>query len=260
MNLLTQSLNPSAAETYGTRYNLYNATFENLWPFGSGKPVIVTYRKDDHKESMTSYNKIEYLVDGPKKSDQVLIIAHGAGAPMDSDWMNDVASQISAAGIKTVRFEFPYMVERRESGKKRPPNTKKVMLETWHQVVSDWSTEQKIYLSGKSMGGRMASLMIDEVCAAGLICFGFPFHAPGKPPKDRLDHLKNLRTKTLIIQGERDSMGNRDEVSEYEVSKKIKFHWLEDGDHSFKPRKKSGFTQEEHVGSACQAAIKFMSC
>ncbi|MBV1880194.1 MAG: dienelactone hydrolase family protein [Pseudomonadales bacterium] len=202
--------------------------------------------------------EINYLVNGPSDAAITLIMAHGAGAAMDSDWMNDVSNQIAEAGIKTVRFEFPYMVERRSTGKKRPPNTQKILLGTWKKVASDWKEEKRLFLSGKSMGGRMASLIIDDVSAAGMICFGFPFHAFGKPPKNRIDHLKNLSSKLLIIQGERDTMGTQEEVSEYDLSKAIEIHWLKDGDHSFKPRKKSGFTHEEHITSACRAAVEFM--
>jgi len=214
------------------------------------KPLGSTY---------TMSEKIKYLIEGPKNPKQTIILAHGAGAPMDSDWMNSVAAYLAEADIRTARFEFPYMVERRETGKKRPPNPQKVLLGTWSQAVADWNCENKLFLSGKSIGGRMASLMADNAKGvAGVICFGFPFHALGKPTNNRIDHLKTLKTKTLIIQGTRDTMGTQEEVAEYELSEAVQLHWLEDGDHSFKPRKKSGFTQEQHIESACQAAIKFM--
>tara|TARA_Y100000296_G_scaffold73925_1_gene91922 strand:+ start:92 stop:703 length:612 start_codon:yes stop_codon:yes gene_type:complete len=193
------------------------------------------------------------------KFERTFIMAHGAGAPMDSDWMNDLTKLLVKEEIRVVRFEFPYMAERRDNGKKRPPNTQKVLLETWREVFEAQSKKSKcLYIGGKSMGGRMASLVADELKPKGLIGLGFPFHAPGKEPKDRIDHLKDIKTKTLIIQGTRDSMGKKEECLSYPLSKKIKFHWLEDGDHSWKPRKLSGYTLENHLQSAAQAIAKFM--
>jgi len=205
--------------------------------------------------------KSDLVTLGPKSSKKVFIFAHGAGAPMDSDWMNDISEMLKEHGIKTVRFEFPYMAERRETGKKRPPNPQKLLLETWREVIALYK-DHDIYIGGKSMGGRMASLVADEEKVKGLICLGFPFHAPGKfdptDPKGRVEHLKSIKTKTIILQGERDSMGNSEGVSQYTLSKKIKIHWLEDGDHSLKPRKRSGFTLEAHIEKACEIIAKFM--
>lgn len=194
-----------------------------------------------------------------RKFERIFVMAHGAGAPMDSDWMNELTQALGKREIQVIRFEFPYMQQRRETGVKRPPNTKKVLLESWQQVFEKVSSKSSsLYIGGKSMGGRMASLLADELGAQGLIGLGFPFHAPGKEPGDRIDHLKKIRTKTLIIQGTRDPMGKKEECLSYPLSKKIKFHWLDDGDHSWKPRKKSGYTLEEHIESAATAIDKFM--
>ena len=197
--------------------------------------------------------------DGTKHKD-IFILAHGAGAPMDSDWMNDLTKLLVKKEIQVIRFEFPYMAERRETGKKRPPNTKKVLFETWREVFNKVSKTAKgpIFIGGKSMGGRMASLLADELKPSGLIGLGFPFHAPGKEPGERIEHLKSLKTPTLIIQGTRDSMGTQEECRSYPISKKIQFHWLEDGDHSWKPRKKSGFTLEEHMENAASEIASFI--
>lgn len=191
----------------------------------------------------------------------IFIMAHGAGAPMDSDWMNALTDELVSREIQVIRFEFPYMIERREKGTKRPPNPKKVLLETWAEVfekVKKSSPDSPLFVGGKSMGGRMASLIADEMKPNGLIGLGFPFHAPGKDPKDRIDHLKSLKSPTLIVQGTRDPMGCREDCDSYELSKKIQFYWLEDGDHSWKPRKKSGFTLEEHLSSAADQILAFI--
>ncbi len=186
-------------------------------------------------------------------------MAHGAGAPMDSDWMNDLTESLVKREIQVIRFEFPYMQERRDTGKKRPPNPQKILLDCWREVYQQVNKKSStIYIGGKSMGGRMASLIADELKPLGLIGLGFPFHAPGKDPGSRIDHLLALKTKSLIIQGTRDSMGTKEDCLSYSLSKKIKFCWLEDGDHSWKPRKSSGHSLREHIEVAADAIDKFM--
>lgn len=200
--------------------------------------------------------KKDLLIKGPKSSNRIFVLTHGAGAPMDSDWMNQVTELLTKKGIQVIRFEFPYMNERRSTGKKRPPNPMKVLQQTWKDVLE--ITGKDIYIGGKSMGGRVASLIADELKPKGLICLGFPFHAPGKEPKDRISHLESLKTKTLILQGERDSMGTKEEISSYNLSSKIKVIFLEDGDHSLKPRKKSGFDLNSHLEKAAEEINKFI--
>lgn len=205
------------------------------------------------------------LIDGPKSAALTLALAHGAGAPMDSDWMNAVAGAIADTGVRVVRFEFPYMNERRETGKKRPPNPERVLLETWRDVITELGAHTLV-IGGKSMGGRMASMvaaaMETEGIALdqrvrGLICLGYPFHPPGKPEKLRTEHLEALMTPTLICQGTRDALGTRAEIEEYRLSKAIDFCWLEDGDHGFKPRKASGRTEAQNWNQALDAIKAF---
>ena len=199
----------------------------------------------------------DYLIDGSKSAPLTLALAHGAGAPMDSDWMNLVAAAVAAKGFRVVRFEFPYMAERRETGKKRPPNPARILEETWRAVIADLGAE-KLVIGGKSMGGRIASMVADDAGVRGLVCLGYPFHPPGRPEKLRTEHLAALKTPTLICQGARDPFGTKDEVPGYTLSKKIKVHWAPDGDHGLKPRKKSGFTEEENIAAAVDAICAFM--
>jgi len=193
------------------------------------------------------------------KFKRIFIMAHGAGAPMDSEWMNELTKELVKKEIQVIRFEFPYMDEIRKTGKKRPPNPQRVLLETWREVYAKVAARSGcIFIGGKSMGGRMASLIADELKPKGFIGLGFPFHAPGKDPKDRIDHLKTMKTRSLILQGTRDSMGSKEDCLSYDLSKKIKFCWLEDGDHSWKPRKSSGLSLGQHIHSAANAIDKFM--
>lgn len=189
-----------------------------------------------------------------------LILAHGAGAPMDSGFMNLMAGKLAARGVGVVRFEFPYMAQRRIDGSKRPPNPKPKLLECWRQVYEqvDPLVQGTLAIGGKSMGGRMASLLADELGASALVCLGYPFYAAGKPEKPRTEHLADLRTPTLIVQGERDALGNRLAVEGYALSRHIELCWLVAGDHDLKPLKASGFSHEQHVEAAAEAVAGFL--
>jgi predicted alpha/beta-hydrolase family hydrolase len=92
----------------------------------------------------------------------------------------------------------------------------------------------------------------------GLVCLGYPFHPPGKPEKQRTEHLAALRTPTLILQGERDTFGTREEVEGYDLSPAIRVAYLPDGDHGFKPRKASGHTEAENIKSAARLTADFI--
>lgn len=186
------------------------------------------------------------------------MLAHGAGAPMDSDFMNRIAQGVSESGIQVVRFEFPYMQERRLTGKKRPPDRQPVLIDCWEKVIADCCDSQRIVIGGKSMGGRMASLVAAQQQVRGLVCLGYPFHPQGKPEKLRTEHLANIASPSLIIQGERDALGNRQEVESYQLPENIQINWMPDGDHDLKPRVKSGFTHQENIAKAVTALVQFV--
>ncbi|WP_313201872.1 alpha/beta family hydrolase [Pseudomonas sp.] len=189
-----------------------------------------------------------------------LILAHGAGAPMDSDFMDEIAQKLAALGVGVIRFEFPYMAERRNGGGKRPPNPQKVLLECWREVYRQVRplVTGRLAIGGKSMGGRMASLLADELGADALVCLGYPFYAVGKPQKPRVEHLAELKTRTLIVQGERDALGNREAVEGYALSPAIEVSWLVAGDHDLKPLKASGFSHEQHLQAAAEKVAGFL--
>jgi predicted alpha/beta-hydrolase family hydrolase len=168
---------------------------------------------------------------------------------MDSTFMNVMAAGLAERGLRVARFEFPYMAARRRQGRGGPPDREPILRETWLQVVERLGRERLI-IGGKSMGGRIASLIADEANVAGLVCLGYPFHPVGKPDQLRVKHLLTIKTPTLIVQGERDSFGSRDEVAAYSLPAGIRIHWLTDGDHSFKPRKKSGVTEDQNRDAA----------
>jgi predicted alpha/beta-hydrolase family hydrolase len=108
------------------------------------------------------------------------------------------------------------------------------------------------------MGGRMASLLADELGADALVCLGYPFYAAGKPEKPRVEHLTGLNTPTLIVQGERDALGNRETVQLYVLSPAIEVMWLAAGDHDLKPLKASGLSHGQHLEAAADKVAAFL--
>lgn len=202
-------------------------------------------------------DKTGLIFDGPADGPTV-VLAHGAGAPMDSPFLNVMAAGLGAAGLRVARFEFPYMRRRREEGKRGAPDREPALRAAWKEVIAELGGGERLVIGGKSMGGRMASLVADEVGARGLVCLGYPFHPPDKPDRLRTAHLQDLRTPTLIVQGTRDPLGTREDVAGYALSPAIRIVWLEDGDHSFKPRASSGFKEKQHLESAVAAVAEFV--
>jgi predicted alpha/beta-hydrolase family hydrolase len=193
----------------------------------------------------------DFLFDGPEKAATTILLAHGAGAPMDSASMTATAQALAAAGFRVARFEFGYMAARRSGQRKPPPRAESVQPE-YVAAISALGAKGKLIIGGKSMGGRVASMiadtMLDKGEIAGLLCLGYPFHPPEKPQQLRTAHLAGLKTPTLIVQGTRDPFGTPDEVAGYQLSKAIELFWLEDGDHDLKPRKSiSGFSTADHL-------------
>lgn len=184
---------------------------------------------------------------------------------MDSDWMNRMCALLAERGIRTARFEFAYMAARRTGSRKPPPRAETLMGEYRAAVdaVRAASGASAVAIGGKSMGGRVASLVADELHASGgvaaLVCLGYPFHPPGSPEKLRTAHLERLDTPTLIVQGTRDPFGTREEVPGYPLDPRIRVHWLSDGEHEFKPRVKiSGHTHAEHLAGAADQVATFL--
>ncbi|AHG40278.1 esterase [Pseudomonas syringae CC1557] len=189
-----------------------------------------------------------------------LVLAHGAGAPMDSSFMNDMVAHLATQGVSVLRFEFPYMAQRREGGSKRPPNPQAQLLDCWREIYASVrsSIKGRLAVGGKSMGGRMASLIADELQVDALVCLGYPFYAVGKPDKPRVAHLAELKTPTLIVQGERDALGNRDAVEGYTLSGAIHVHWLPTANHDLKPLKVAGVSHDQCLAESAREIARFL--
>ena len=177
---------------------------------------------------------------------------------MDSPFMQRVAEGVAAAGVRVIRFEFPYMQRRRETGKRGAPDPPRILMQSFRDAIEEAGGNQ-IVIGGKSMGGRIASMVADDAGVRGVVCLGYPFHPPGKAEKTRTKHLETIRTPTLILQGTRDSFGSPEEVRIYKLSSAVRIEWIEDGDHSFKPRARSGRTEADNVGAAVALVAGFIA-
>jgi predicted alpha/beta-hydrolase family hydrolase len=177
---------------------------------------------------------------------------------MDTPFMTFFAEGLGRAGHRVARFEFPYMAERRTSGASKPPDRAPVLIDTWQKVITEVGASTLV-IGGKSMGGRIATMIADETKVRGLLCLGYPFYGAGRKDKPRVEHLKTLATPTLICQGTRDPLGDKEAVSELQLSPAIRLHWAEDGDHDLKPRQASGRSHEDNLAEALDAAAAFLS-
>lgn len=200
---------------------------------------------------------IDTRVDGPETAEATYLFAHGAGAGMDHPFMTRVAELLGARGIRVVRFEFPYMTARRAGGKRGAPDRLPVLLDSWRQVLREHAGT-RVFIGGKSMGGRIATMIADETAVAGVVCFGYPFHPPGKPEQLRTAHLATIETPVLILQGERDPFGTSAEVATYPLSPSVRVEWVRDGDHSLAPRRSAGVSTAANVEAATAVAASFM--
>lgn len=209
---------------------------------------------------------IDLLHSGPADAEARLLLAHGAGAPMDSPFLDTFAAALAARGMAVTRFEFAYMAARRREGRKKPPPRADRLLDEYRSTVTrvcaSAGRRQRLYIGGKSMGGRVASMIADECHearqVAGLVCLGYPFHPPNKPEQLRTAHLETLRCPALIVQGDRDPFGGRAEVEAMALSGAIDLHWASDGDHDLAPRGASGFTRRGNLAAAADAVAAFM--
>ncbi|UWU32147.1 alpha/beta hydrolase (plasmid) [Rhizobium sp. WSM1274] len=199
-----------------------------------------------------------FLLQGPQDARFTILLAHGAGAPMDSASMTAAANALAGVGFRVARFEFAYMAARRTSEGRKPPPRAETLNPEYEAAIAELGASGPPIIGGKSMGGRVASMVADDLHRrgkiAGLLCLGYPFHPPGQPGKLRTGHLTGLTTPALICQGTRDEFGTRDEVSGYDLSDRIEILWLEDGDHDLKPRKSiSGFSSADHLAAMAKA-------
>lgn len=203
-----------------------------------------------------------WVITGLEASRARFVCAHGAGAGMHTAFLEAIARLLAERGIATLRFEFAYMAARRGGGSRRPPPPRADRLaDEFSAAVAAAPGRAPLLIGGKSMGGRVASMVADKLytqgSVSGLVCLGYPFHPPNRPTQLRTAHLEKLTCPTLIVQGERDPFGTRTEVEAMSLSSAICFHWAGDGDHDLGPRGGSGHTRRDNLAAAADAVAKF---
>ncbi len=219
---------------------------------------------------MSEWLGTDCLYDAAQEPLALLLLAHGAGAAMDSDFMNAMAAALASQSVAVLRFEFPYMQRRRYEQRQFPPDRAPKLLSAFaarveqaHSLAGELcgavNESLPLWIGGKSMGGRMASMLAAEGADIdGVVALGYPFHPVGKPEKTRIAHLPDLAVPMLICQGERDPFGKPDEVAGYGLSEQVYMHWLPVGDHDFKPLKRSGLKQQDLIQESARASAAFM--
>ena len=200
---------------------------------------------------------IPLLCDGPASAPVTLVLAHDAGAPMDSPFMQAIAEGLGERGIRVVRFEFAYMAARRLHGRRAPPDPIPAPEARFTEVVRRLAPK-RLYVGGKSMGSRVAVHVADALGARGVIALGYPFHPPRRPEALRVAPLHALGTPCLILQGTRDPLGTPAEIGSYQLPERVVLHYLPDGDHDLAPRARSGRTHAQNLAEVLARMEAFM--
>ncbi len=225
-------------------------------------PTQLTKKSLNFKVS-EKIGEVSALFYSPAKAKSVLVFAHGAGAGMKNKFMEETAVCLAENGIATLRFNFPYM----ENGKKMPDN-KAVCSATIKAAVEKavkLSPKLPIFAGGKSFGGRMTSTAASEGMLPnikGIVFFGFPLHAPGKPSNERAEHLHNVTTPMLFLQGSRDALAALDLLKPVckKIGKLAELFLIEGADHSFHCPKEYGLKDKDVIEMICKEIKRWMAC
>jgi len=200
------------------------------------------------------------LIHGSKKANNILILAHGAGSPMDSEFMNQIVDYLSSDSLLVIRFEFPYMQQRRR-GKKLFPDKMNKLSEYYLSIIKTIKNKyanKNIWIGGKSLGGRVACSVSREIKVRGVVVFGYPFHPQNNNNNLRVQALIDGGPPILICQGTRDKLGSKEEINNYKLNKNVKICFLQGGDHSFQSLKKHKFTKNELINIASEEVKYFI--
>jgi predicted alpha/beta-hydrolase family hydrolase len=199
---------------------------------------------------------------GPKRgADRAVLLAHGAGADMHAATLTTVADALEAAKIPSLRFNFPY-----KAAGRRAPDRPPVLEAALREAVAELADRSKLpperlVLGGRSMGGRIGSIVAADDGALGLVLLGYPLHPPGRAAQLRVEHFPRLRMPALFVSGTRDAFGSPEELQRETKTMKgrVAFHWVESGDHGFKPLKASGLAVGEVLADVAAAVVAFVT-
>jgi predicted alpha/beta-hydrolase family hydrolase len=192
--------------------------------------------------------EVSALLLRPPNARQLLVLAHGAGAGMHHPFLEQLADELAAVNIATLRYQFPYMQEQR-----RVPNAPVVLTATVVAAIraaTQVAADLPLLAGGKSMGGRMTSQAAAEgvlQTVKGLVFFGFPLHPPNRPGTKRAEHLAKVRMPMLFLQGTRDTFADLKLLRPVcaELGPRATLHIIETADHSFHVLKSSGRNDAE---------------
>lgn len=210
-------------------------------------------------------NKSHYIENNVSDAKALLVFAHGAGAGMNHQFLESMTKMLNDEGINVIRFNFPYMVTRFEQGSRRPPDRMPKLIDSYIEILKSITTDLPLFICGKSMGGRVGATLMNASISGklmetikGAICIGYPFHPQNKPEKLRLAPLQETQKKIIILQGDRDALGSKEEIEQYDISPLCELTYFQDGDHDLKPRVKSGHTHQAHMKSAVKLMSEFI--
>ena len=207
-----------------------------------------------------------YEYQGPKRgADRAVLLAHGAGVDMHTTTLTTVADALAAAGIPSLRFNFPYMAAGRR-GPDRPPVLATAVRDATAELARRTKLpSDRLVLGGRSMGGRICSLVVadpdDPLPALGLVLLGYPLHPPGRAEQLRVEHFPRIRVPCLFVSGTRDAFGTPDELQRHaqEIKGSVRWHWIDTGDHGFKPLKASGLTTAGVLTGVADDVVEFVA-
>lgn len=205
---------------------------------------------------------VDVIYQGPKRGvERAVLLAHGAGADMNAAALTTVADALADAKIASLRFNFPYKAAGRKSPD-RPP----VLLAAVREAAADLAQRTKLpveqlVMGGRSMGGRICSMVGAVDGAAGLVLLGYPLHPPGKADNLRVEHFPKLTMPVLFVSGTRDAFGSPAELKQHAkmIKGTVSWHWIETGDHGFKTLKSSGITADAALSGAAKAVVAFVT-
>jgi uncharacterized protein len=192
----------------------------------------------------------ECFVDKVTRPKARLLLAHGAGAGADSEFMQQLAKQLAQLNVEVWRFNFAYMQRFIDTGKRSLPDKMPDLLQQFCAKIAACTADLPLFIAGKSMGGRVASMLSGQPDVRAVFAFGYPFVTPKKQAW-RTEHFVSLAQPLFIAQGTRDAFGGS-ELLRAKQWPQVTLCWLDDGDHDFKPRVKSGLTQPQLIARAAQ--------
>ena len=226
------------------------------------------------------HTRVSGLLTEARSPTCLLVLGHGAGAPMTHPWMEAAAEALAGEGISTLRYNFQYA----EAGRKRPDHLRRLIavVASALRAGEDCASGLPLFAGGKSMGGRMSSTLVAERARAaalvganvvglpqagdaerpaGLVFLGFPLHAPGRRESVRGDHLMHVPCPMLFHQGTRDRLADLELLRPLveRVGRRATLHILEGGDHSLKMLKRSGRTQEDVLAEVARVTGRWVN-